>query len=824
VTPYSVTYNGNPHTATGTATGVGGLNLSGDLNLTGTTHTNAGAYSTDAWSFTDPTGNYANVGATTITDTIQQATATITMTPYSVTYNGNSHTATGTATGVGGLNLSGDLNLSQTTHTNAGSYTADAWTFTDSTGNYVNTSGTVPDMIGHAPVTATAGSYAGVFNGAAQTPSSCVVSGAFTGNLTCSNNPSIVGPSARSGVIVPVPTGSNLSNFNITLVDGSYAISSGAAKLSLASSTGGSSNYGQLVTITPTVVATPAVSKADYLSYSYTNSSINSGASVFLGSMQLSAGGYSTFLLPPGSNTITATFNSSSADPSIVPDVNFGSSSATITQTVVAVPVAYLSPASAAFPNTDVGATSASIPVILTNIGAAPLNISSVQIVSGTSAPADFIVQSSTCGSTLPAGPTPLGPPAVTPGTMLGLPFPPAPAKSTTTTTVAVDNSCTVTVAFAPQPQQSTGPRTGTLIFTDNDGGQSSATDYIALTGSALSAISVNYPMPVAATIAAGNYVWFNSAISVQGPLDASGNPLNLSTDTVQIMVTNGSISFTNPATGAATTIAVPDGLIQFVSGLTQASTTFDAVNDRWITKVPMTDPASGNLQFTVPGNIFATGVPYLVPSMLPGVNNFAPLNVTWSAEYTTDTLGVNINWQWGAAVYNACFGNPASTAPSVCNANPVSGESLLENLSVLGVNSVDPGNAPVVHPNVYNAGTLYNYTGDLVVSRIACCFLAQPAGLYASERRPVQQSVSHHNYKHQCEPALQYRKRGADGIESGRFRHHGHDLREDFFGRVHAPRKQQLHVHLCLHSRRPRNADEFFAVRLCHPGRNGTG
>ena len=46
VTPYSVTYDGNPHTATGTATGVNGESLSG-LDLSGTTHTNAGTYATD---------------------------------------------------------------------------------------------------------------------------------------------------------------------------------------------------------------------------------------------------------------------------------------------------------------------------------------------------------------------------------------------------------------------------------------------------------------------------------------------------------------------------------------------------------------------------------------------------------------------------------------------------------------------------------------------------------------------------------------------------------------------------------------------------------
>ena len=61
VTPYDVTFDGNPHTATGTATGVETptpVNLSGLLNLSGTTHTIAGSF-TDTWTFAGNT-NYAS--------------------------------------------------------------------------------------------------------------------------------------------------------------------------------------------------------------------------------------------------------------------------------------------------------------------------------------------------------------------------------------------------------------------------------------------------------------------------------------------------------------------------------------------------------------------------------------------------------------------------------------------------------------------------------------------------------------------------------------------------------------------------------------------
>jgi hypothetical protein len=67
VTPYNVTYDGNEHTATGSATGVNNENLSG-IDLGGTKHTNAGSY-TDTWTFTDATGNY-NDDKGTVTDNI----------------------------------------------------------------------------------------------------------------------------------------------------------------------------------------------------------------------------------------------------------------------------------------------------------------------------------------------------------------------------------------------------------------------------------------------------------------------------------------------------------------------------------------------------------------------------------------------------------------------------------------------------------------------------------------------------------------------------------------------------------------------------------
>src|SRR5205807_2120381 len=154
VKPYHVIYDGNAHGATGSATGVKGETLSG-LDLSGTTHTNAGTYA-DTWTFTDITGNYNNA-SDTVTDQIDKANANITITPYNVTYDVDPHTATGSAAGVESptpVDLTSLLHLGGTTHTNAGDYATDAWTF-DGNGNYNATSGTVHDSIAKADASIT---------------------------------------------------------------------------------------------------------------------------------------------------------------------------------------------------------------------------------------------------------------------------------------------------------------------------------------------------------------------------------------------------------------------------------------------------------------------------------------------------------------------------------------------------------------------------------------------------------------------------------------------------------------------------------------------
>src|SRR5205085_364070 len=104
VTPYNVAYDGHVHTAAVTSiTGVNGETgvTVGTVDASNTSHTPAGTYATDSWSFTG-TANYNDIAATTITDKINKANATVVVTPYDVTYDGHAHTAA--ITSISGVN------------------------------------------------------------------------------------------------------------------------------------------------------------------------------------------------------------------------------------------------------------------------------------------------------------------------------------------------------------------------------------------------------------------------------------------------------------------------------------------------------------------------------------------------------------------------------------------------------------------------------------------------------------------------------------------------------------------------------------------------
>jgi large repetitive protein len=125
--------------------------------------------------------------------------------------------------------------------------------------------------------------------------------------------------------------------------------------------------------------------------------------------------------------------------------------------------------------------------------------------------------------------------------------------------------------------------------------------------------------------VGSGNTLWFNSSLHV------SGLPWNGAT-----------ITFTGQTiTVGGQTFSVPDSKVIFSRSVTTATTTF--TNGQWVTTVPV---AYAN------GNVFLSGLGWQLPSGISGGQN-----VTWTGTFTSDTAGVNISWQWGAAAYNG-FGS----------------------------------------------------------------------------------------------------------------------------------------------------------------------
>ena len=150
ITGYAVTYDSSATPRPGPARASGRTGPLAGLDLSARPTPLAGTYHDDPWTFTDVTGNYNDTSGT-VDDAIAKADADCSsITGYSVTYDTLSHTATGTCEGVG---MDGPWPAStcraRPTPT-AGTYDRRSWTFTDVTGNYNDTSGTVDDVIAKA--------------------------------------------------------------------------------------------------------------------------------------------------------------------------------------------------------------------------------------------------------------------------------------------------------------------------------------------------------------------------------------------------------------------------------------------------------------------------------------------------------------------------------------------------------------------------------------------------------------------------------------------------------------------------------------------------
>ncbi|PYX06382.1 MAG: hypothetical protein DMG88_18460, partial [Acidobacteria bacterium] len=218
------------------------------LNATASDHHNGGNNVKGTFSYNPPASTVLLVGQLNLSVTFRpedtatyagtSATATINITPATLTvtaddasraYGANNPSFTFQYSGFVNNETSAVVTTAPTCTTtatpssNVGKYsiTCAGGVSANYTFKYVD--GTL--TVNPAPVTATAGSYNGVYDGSAHSPSpACEMTGTFTGDLTCANSPASVGPNVSSGDVNPVVSGTGLSNFAVTSVKGSYSI------------------------------------------------------------------------------------------------------------------------------------------------------------------------------------------------------------------------------------------------------------------------------------------------------------------------------------------------------------------------------------------------------------------------------------------------------------------------------------------------------------------------------------------------------------------------------------------------------------------------
>ena len=203
---FTAVYDGSPHGATGTATGVGGVSL-GPVALTYTlgglaAPVNAGTYTVVASIAESP--NYNGASSAPATITINKADPTVTVLGFTVVYDGAAHHATGTATGAGGVSL-GPVTLSYTpggsAPVNSGTYSVIASIAASANYNAGNsTPATI--TIAKADPTVTVADLTAVYDGNAHgtTGSATGVGGLSLGPVVLTYTP--------GGLVTPVNAGS----------------------------------------------------------------------------------------------------------------------------------------------------------------------------------------------------------------------------------------------------------------------------------------------------------------------------------------------------------------------------------------------------------------------------------------------------------------------------------------------------------------------------------------------------------------------------------------------------------------------------------------
>jgi hypothetical protein len=237
ITPYSGTYDGNAHGISGSATGVGGVNLSANLSF-GATFTNVPGGSAH-WTFAGGT-NYNDASGDAAV-TIGKAPSSTTVSALTVPYDGASHATAAVVAGVG-------TGITQNV----------TWT-------YSGNCSAEPVNVAHTPCTAKA-TYAGDGNHDGS-------SGSNTITIT---------PLTLNAVIIGNPTKTYDGNANATLASANYSLSgfiaSQSATVTKTSGTYNSANVSTANTVNVTLAPADFTAGASTLLGNYTLPTTATGA------------------------------------------------------------------------------------------------------------------------------------------------------------------------------------------------------------------------------------------------------------------------------------------------------------------------------------------------------------------------------------------------------------------------------------------------------------------------------------------------------------------------------------------------------------------
>jgi hypothetical protein len=344
-----------------TALGTGTLNAGGVATLS----TTALPGGTDNVTATyGAAGNYATSTSTASGITINPATQTITF-PAIVSRAYGSAPFTVTATSSAGSNYpvtiavqSGPAMISGgiVTVTGAGTVVLQAAQAGDA--NYSAATATQSFQVTPARLTATSNNASRAFGATnpafSGTVTGTVGSDSFSESFT---TPATSTSNVGSYPIVPAVTGSNLSNYTVTLVNGTLTVTAAATTTTLTAP--GSATYGTSVTLTATVTSTAGTPGGSVTFYNGTTA---------LGTGTLNAGGVATLnttALPGGTDNVTATYGAAgnyATSTSTASSITINQASQTITFPAIA-SRAY---GSAPFAVTAISSAGSNYPVTIT--------------------------------------------------------------------------------------------------------------------------------------------------------------------------------------------------------------------------------------------------------------------------------------------------------------------------------------------------------------------------------------------------------------------------------------------------------------------------